>query len=92
MLQSAILNFYIELNLHLVPSPFSSITFSGAGGWERESWIDRNKVRKQETSPPRRLVRVCKERVAGGIVVARGTFLGSYEVNSGAGGGGLAYF
>ena len=56
-----------------------------------ESWSDR-KVRKQETSPPLRLVRVCKERVAGGIVVARGTFLGSYEVNSGAGGGGFAYF
>ena len=76
------------MNLHLVPSPFSSITFSGAGGWERESWSDR-KVRKQETSPPLHLVRVYKEReerVAGGIVVARGTFLGSYEVNSGAGG------
>ena len=49
-------------------------------------------MRKQETSPPLRLVRVYKERVAGGIVVARGTFLGSYEVNSGAGGGGFAYF
>lgn len=62
------------------------------GGYgERESWSDR-KVRKQETSPPLRLVRVYKERVAGGIVVARGTFLGSYEVNSGAGGGGFAYF
>ena len=58
------------------------------GGGKRESWSNR-KVRKKETSPPLRLCRVCKERVTGGIVVAGGTFLGSYEVNSGAGGWGV---
>ena len=62
----------------------------GGGGGERgrESCSNR-KGGKKETSPPLRLVRVCKERVAGGIVVARGTFLGSYEFNSKGGGRGV---